>query len=196
MRQQRGLCVALTTEMITVGLAHVEPAKNDNTRSTVIHTSQPSKQTPHHAWKHVSGVFTINKLWYKQLGGKKLGVHTYKWESEVTSLKMPSGSSEISLPWRDLQGGTRREVCFEITNIFFFVCTTALICFRWTTPKRFHWNREGSFHCCVLVVHISGRALRSWRRYAALRVWKSLVSSFYVRSPGRANKSTKEGTGG
>lgn len=34
----------------------------------------------------------------------QLCVTTYKWESEDTSLKMPSGSSEISLPWRDLKG--------------------------------------------------------------------------------------------
>lgn len=36
---------------------------------------------------------------------------TYKWESEVTSLKMPSGSSEISLPCRDLreEGGGGNE---------------------------------------------------------------------------------------
>lgn len=39
----------------------------------------------------------------------QLCVTTYKWESEDTSLKMPSGSSEISLPWRDLKGEGKGE---------------------------------------------------------------------------------------
>lgn len=36
-------------------------------------------------------------------------VCTYRWDSEATSLKMPSGSSEISLPWRDLRGKRGRK---------------------------------------------------------------------------------------
>lgn len=43
-------------------------------------------------------------MWWWWRGGRGRCVTTYKWESEVTSLKMPSGSSEISLPWRDLRG--------------------------------------------------------------------------------------------
>lgn len=46
-------------------------------------------------------------------GGGVTRVATYKWESEVTSLKMPSGSSEMSLPWRDLRGERgETTVCF------------------------------------------------------------------------------------
>lgn len=39
----------------------------------------------------------------------RICVPTYKWEREVTSVKMPSGSSETSLPWRDLRSDGERK---------------------------------------------------------------------------------------
>lgn len=43
------------------------------------------------------------------------------------------------------------------------------------------------------VVCVSGRAMCSWQRYEALYVWKRLVSSFYARLAGRANRGIELG---
>lgn len=57
-------------------------------------------------------------------------ITTYKWESEVTSLKMPSGSSEISLPWRDLreEEDDKKRRKLMTMNLFQYWKNTALLC--------------------------------------------------------------------
>lgn len=147
MRQQRGLCVALTTEMITTGLAHVELAKHDNRRSTVIHTSQPSKQTPHRAWKHVSGSVynqqTLIRAARRQeirRSHLQMGKRGHVIEDAVRKLwdlvtmERPVGRNE-----------TRKYILKRAQNNYKHFCLHLSDLCSMNDAERFHWNREGSF---------------------------------------------------
>lgn len=108
--QQRRLCVSLTTELWLIRRGFGSYAAHQRGLQT-------GHCEPHSAavWPDLcvyalnvcvdlaSSVVSAECCIGCRRQQKVVCVVTYKWESEVTSLKIPSGSSEISLPWRDLE---------------------------------------------------------------------------------------------
>lgn len=132
MRQYRGLCAALTTgpRLIKGGLgscrAHQRGAQTGHCepRSPAV-WPDPLCASQCVRVRVRTCVQNTQTRWYVQMISHGLPseayscvcVCTYKWESEATSLKMPSGSSEISLPWRDLREGQEKRKWMTV-NIF------------------------------------------------------------------------------